>query len=395
MKTKSVKALMLSTSYPITAGSVSGLFVRALARSLTKSLRLSVVVPGAHNGDDASAGEVNLVSFRYAPKKFQLLAHSAGGIPEKLRESKLFYALLPAFMLSYLIAALREGRGAKLVHANWAFSSVIGVWVKWLYRIPLVTTLRGEDVAPKGFVSRLILWWSVYFSDQIVLVSDEMREMLAAKYNRYSHKFITIYNGVCAAFSSTNKSQDFYTEGPLRLAFVGSLVPRKNCEYLLRAIADVVSSGVDCRLTIIGDGSCRQTLEKQVESDALGKHVEFLGVKMPAEVAGVLADAHVYVSASRHEGRPNSVLEAMASGCCCVLSDISGHRELAADACGELFSLEGCADFVKLIQALDQDRRKAFELGKSAQMYIEREGLTWEGCASHYLNVFERVCAEA
>ena len=73
-----LKILMLSTSYPTRPGSNSGVFVSRLVQAIsTIASEVSVVTPD----DPVSQTSTGLVRARYAPKKFQVLAHSPGGVP--------------------------------------------------------------------------------------------------------------------------------------------------------------------------------------------------------------------------------------------------------------------------------------------------------------------------
>jgi len=323
------RVLMLSTSYPVSEGSLSGLFVQSLAGALRKSTVVSVVAPDDSFGETVKTDGLSVVKFRYAPKSMQLLAHSPGGVPAQLRRNKFYYLVLPVFIVSYLFSALRKARSIDLVQANWAFSSIVGFVVKKLFRIPLVTTLRGEDVRPtNGLVSQLLLRFSLWASDAVVVVSEEMRTILLKQYPECADKCVAIMNGVSELFHLAEKPSPIDCSEPLKLVFVGSLIPRKNVAQILTALKCVHDSGVDFIFTVVGDGSELSSLQSLVAELSLGDRVRFLGAVSPLEVASYLGAADVYVSASLHEGRPNSVLEAMSAGCCCVLSDIPGHREL-------------------------------------------------------------------
>ena len=59
-----------------------------------------------------------------------------------------------------------------------------------------------------------------------------------------------------------------------------------------------------------------------------------------AELWAWLRRADVFVSASAFEGNPNTVLEAAASGCPMVLSDIAAHREILDRDCAWIVSAD-------------------------------------------------------
>lgn len=109
--------------------------------------------------------------------------------------------------------------------------------------------------------------------------------------------------------------------------FAGRLCERqKNVLNVVKAFAAYArdSPGV---LLICGEGPDRSALERYVREGGLADRILFLG--HVAEVWRWMKRADVFVFASRYEGQPNVVLEAMAAGCPVVLSDIAAHRDIA------------------------------------------------------------------
>ncbi len=85
------------------------------------------------------------------------------------------------------------------------------------------------------------------------------------------------------------------------------------------------------RLAVAGDGPAQDAIRAQVERLGLGECVHLLGRRTGREKAWLLAHAAGFVTASREEGLPNAVVEAMAAGLPVVASDIGPHRELIED----------------------------------------------------------------
>jgi glycosyltransferase involved in cell wall biosynthesis len=92
---------------------------------------------------------------------------------------------------------------------------------------------------------------------------------------------------------------------------------------VLRALAKAARS--DITALIAGDGEHREDLERLSKELGLSKQVHFIGYQQDAP--GFLLEVDVLISASRFEGQPNAVLEAIAVGCPLLLSDIPEHQE--------------------------------------------------------------------
>jgi glycosyltransferase involved in cell wall biosynthesis len=91
---------------------------------------------------------------------------------------------------------------------------------------------------------------------------------------------------------------------------IGSLLPYKRWDRVLRIVSEVRRKGFECRVRIAGDGPERGRLERQVQDLGLSECVEFLGSTL--DVPGLLEKSRFLVHTSDTEGCPNAVMEAMA-----------------------------------------------------------------------------------
>lgn len=108
---------------------------------------------------------------------------------------------------------------------------------------------------------------------------------------------------------------------------VGRLVEKKGFPTLLAAIAATGADGP--RLTILGDGPDRPALMEQVDALGIGARVRLAGRVTHADLPEHYRRADIVVVPSvvdhngDRDGLPNVVLEAMASGCAIVASDVA------------------------------------------------------------------------
>jgi len=110
---------------------------------------------------------------------------------------------------------------------------------------------------------------------------------------------------------------------------VASLTDVKNHAGLLRAWGRVAAAFPDARLTLVGDGPLRESLERQATAAGLAPSVRFAGLQQ--DVRPFLWEASVFVLFSHLEALPLSLLEAMAAGCACVVSAVGGMPGVVVD----------------------------------------------------------------
>lgn len=141
--------------------------------------------------------------------------------------------------------------------------------------------------------------------------------------------------------------REYGAEDKLVLAFVGELSKRKNQSFLINALAKIRARGVDACLWLAGEGALRKRLEKRASALGCEREVVFLGKR--CDVSDIMRAADVYVSAAAGEGLPFNIVEALASGCRVIASDVKGHRDILSGGAGELFSLSDEEKFISLV----------------------------------------------
>jgi GalNAc-alpha-(1->4)-GalNAc-alpha-(1->3)-diNAcBac-PP-undecaprenol alpha-1,4-N-acetyl-D-galactosaminyltransferase len=155
---------------------------------------------------------------------------------------------------------------------------------------------------------------------------------------------------------------------------VGRLTTEKGFDLLLRAFERLQRRFPEWRVCIVGDGVERNALLQLTQDLKLTQRVEFIGEVR--EVDQWLARASLLVHASRREGFPNAVLEAMGMGLAVICADChAGPSELIRDGCnGRLVPVDD-VDTLALVMAelmASPDSREA--LGREAREVRQRFG---------------------
>lgn len=381
---------ILTTSFPLPATPSSGAFVQRLVEGLAPHAEVSVLTP-APNSDTADFRYPGYAMhlFRYAPRRLQILAHQPGGIPVALRNGRWLFLLVPVFLGAMFLACLKRFRKMDVIHANWAACGAIAGLAGWVLGIPVMTTLRGADVTriQRSVVDRALLGLCLLTNRRVACVSEAIRQSVADSFPSLRDKLLTIPNGVAEALFSIKRNSRESDTG-FRFITIGSLIPRKSLDTAIKALA---KTGIEnSELRIVGAGPERPHLENLARSLGLRDRVHFTGEVPPEQIPAQLEAADVFVFTSASEGRPNAVLEAMASGLPVAASRIEGVAELITDgANGLLFEMGDADALADCLARLASDRELRRKLGSAARQFLIDQDLTWERTAAKYLRVYE------
>jgi colanic acid/amylovoran biosynthesis glycosyltransferase len=155
---------------------------------------------------------------------------------------------------------------------------------------------------------------------------------------------------------------------------VGRLVPAKGQHILLQACRLLREQGLEFRLTFIGDGPDRKSLEEFVNKNGLGENVKFTGALGQEQVRNHYEHADLFVLASFAEGVPVVLMEAMAKEIPVISTRITGIPELIEHGEDGLLARPGDAeDLAGKIRLLLEDRELRLKLGKAGRRKVAEQ----------------------
>jgi glycosyltransferase involved in cell wall biosynthesis len=159
--------------------------------------------------------------------------------------------------------------------------------------------------------------------------------------------------------------------GPV-IGTVGRLAEQKAQHVLLDAVPLVLERWPNARFVLVGDGPCREELERQARSLGVGDSVVFTGFR--DDVPRWLASFDVFVLSSLFEGLCYAVIEAQAARVPVVATPVGGVRETVVD--GETGIIVPVADanavagaIVRLLEQPDETACLVAEAAARAQRY--------------------------
>jgi glycosyltransferase involved in cell wall biosynthesis len=250
----------------------------------------------------------------------------------------------PLRVLLTVVTLLRWGRQADVVFANGLYLEA--VVANFILRKPLVEKIVGdwawERATNKGWVRdnfedfqrgrhglkvealKALRNFSVRSADIVIAPSHYLARWIS-HWGMSEKKITVIYNSVELVSPSPYNSIPLST--PMKLVTVGRLVPWKQVDHLIAAVAQCDGAG----LVIVGDGPERSRLEELVHTHGLTERIYFAGQRSKGETLSLMAACDLFVLNSTYEGFPHVVLEAMSVGLPVVATAVGGTPEVVHD----------------------------------------------------------------
>jgi glycosyltransferase involved in cell wall biosynthesis len=180
---------------------------------------------------------------------------------------------------------------------------------------------------------------------------------------------------------------------PIKIIFVGRLVPYKGADMLLDAAAPLVKSG-DATIEIIGEGPQKAELQAIIARHGIDKGVTLAGWVPHTQLQDHLALADVFGFPSVREFGGAVALEAMAVGTVPIVVDYGGPGELVTPATGFLIPIGPRAQIITalsdLLVALAKNPARIDDKSDTA-LRRAREKFSWEAKARQVLAVYDWV----
>jgi len=317
------------------------------------------------------------------------------------------------FMLEYAIAHLHLTRlalthllaGADVLHVNNP-PDTLGCLLVLARLFGRRAVFDNHDLFPELFalrygsprVTRLLrVFQRLAFraADLVLTTNESQRELVLDAVGRDPGTVVVVRNGphagaVDGAFERPEEPPDPARAG-LQLLFLGALEPQDGVVQLAQVLRLLVDRhGLDARLTVVGDGSCRMSLGMECTRLGIGQRVLFTGRVPHDEVPGLLARADVCVDPApcnelNHRSTMIKIAEYMAARKPIVAFDLEETRRTAGGAalyaaCGDV---EGFAERIAEIAGSSEVRNT---LAGEAEARLSQ--LLWEHSAEALLTAY-------
>lgn len=326
----SSRILILSWEYPPVIEGGLARHVRKLAEELVcQGVAVDVLTRG-RDEPPACEQQGGVTVHRVSEPRFPLDLDRFLGWVERMNEDMLAAG-----------GALAEEHVYDLVHGHdWLVANACAALSERL-SIPYVTTIHAtEHGRHQGWVDKspqsdihAIERWMAHRADSVITCSHYMRGHVADIYDIDERRVTVISNGIdprdLRPVDDLNSLRRRFAQPEQKLVLlVGRLVYEKGFQLALDALRGVIEKVEGVRFLVAGSGTHEGELKAQAERLGLSEHGVFLGWIGDDALHSLYRIADLCVVPSLYEPFGFVALEAMASGCPCIVADTGGLREV-------------------------------------------------------------------
>jgi len=298
------------------------------------------------------------------------------------------------YLLTLFLYLVRHRDKYDFIHCHSAMfgASMVVLAGKWLHK---KTLIRAMASGAWGDIERMrkersILgtgWMLSEFKDAdciVALNKQIVAELIETRVK--SERIVHLPNGV--ETEQIKPKTDYRLGHEVTVTFVGRLHPQKGVDVLLSAFKQVQEElpQFSWRLTLVGGGGLCHKLEAMAHQLSLDRTVEFAG--QVDDPFPILSQSDIFVLPSRSEGMSNALLEAMAHGLPCIVTDIAGNNEVIRhNENGLLVQPDDDNDLAAAIGSLVVDEKLRQRLGQNAIKTVE-EKYSLDSVANQYMALY-------
>ncbi len=257
---------------------------------------------------------------------------------------------------------------------------------------PLLSMSWGYDLMEDAHKSKWMEWvtrytlkHSTYFASDSNVTRDK-----AVKYGMDSDRAVVFPWGVDLQHFRPQQSTNHRREH-ITLFCNRTWEPMYGLDVLARAFVKVVQQNENIGLILLGSGSQGNIIRGILQSGGVLDHVTFGGKVSQQDLPDWYRDADIYISPSHVDGSSVSLMEALACGLPCLVSDIPGNKEWVTEGENGWLFRDGDADHLaeKILMVISK-REKLSEIGRAARRSAEMRA-DWRKNAELLMKTYETV----
>jgi glycosyltransferase involved in cell wall biosynthesis len=183
-------------------------------------------------------------------------------------------------------------------------------------------------------------------------------------------------------------------DGAKSLLWLGRLQGWKRPDRAINLLQGVLQMRPDTHLVFVGSGDWVPKLESAASELGLSGHIHFMGAVPHKHVWSYYRRCDLFLSLLDYSNLSNTVIEAMASGCCVVALNEGDTGLLVRDGqTGFLLDKKSLETAPALVSRLLDDDRLRKNVGSQAQTFVQRHLPSWDERIAKEITLLENLAA--
>lgn len=275
--------------------------------------------------------------------------------------------------------------------AHMFYFAILRIVSRW----KLVLVYHGSDahlLHSWSSKDRRLVKFLLETADCVVAVSKTLHEKVSTVFPGLKLKqSCVVSNG--APLDLIAQADPYKHEGAFPPNYVfsaGHLIHRKGFDIVIEAMRLARDHGVEINLVVAGEGEEREALTQLAGRSGVLRNLYLLGNQSHEQVLRLMKSCLFFVLASRAEGLPLVIAEAMACGKAVVATNVDGSAEIVQDGrTGLLVASDDAPSLAKALIQLSTDSVMRDTLARHGKERALQE-YNWEAIANRYLTLFSQ-----
>ena len=286
------------------------------------------------------------------------------------------FGIMP-FMNFHLLKLIKKEKPTHIIINKHMFYTSLCIFSlklrKWKVNI-ITDTFPGQVWWTESKIVNFILYiYSRTIGKSILKLADKvilLHEGLIETAKKMKLNYKVIHNGVdiekyklAKIPSDLSKKKD-----EIIIVYIGRLESIKNYKDIIKVAKKITLKNKKITFLFVGDKTGKENEINKIKNN----QIKFLGYRK--DIPNILKMADIFILASSSEGLPNALMEAMASKCACVSTNVGGVKSLIEEnKIGLLFKVHDTNELEDKINYLIKNKEKREELGQEAYNKIKKD----------------------
>lgn len=272
----------------------------------------------------------------------------------------------------------------------WSSFAILSLRLRGIRSTLITDALVGMTWWPRGKIPQIAAaiyawtagWLIMLVAQRIVFFHPQPASLLRRL--GVANKSSVIPTGINPGPYGSAKGEARSAKDDVTITYTGRLESIKGVDDFLTAITPLKVQYPDITVQVVGHYDPGHPLVEQYRSQ-----VHFTGLR--DDIPTILANTDIFVMPSHSEGLSNALMEAMASSCACIATDVGGNRYLIQNGIsGFLFPAGDREALASRVRGLIEDSAKRNALGKAARERIKKE-FSWDVVGAKYRDLFHNL----